>query len=580
MATDLIIAEESRKKLYSANLASRPITDISSTDGNTLPTTDGVSAISVKPNVSFQQRFADMIGAQQSDKSCAGQPVTVKAALGMEVIYSAMSILVELISMTDLVLKKRTESGSEDAVDHPAYRTFKYKVNDVVHSNVWLESAMFHALSSHGSFSEINVTGTGEIRLVKLDSDRMGWGVFPVEYEDGTVVSEFRYVYTLPGTGKVRFYLAKEIHHIKGFSIDTIMGTDPIHMCADTIGFMMATRRNMTRYQLSGGAQKGYFIVPPGLDPDVMVETIRRLQEQSEELQNATGMKVAPLPDGIKWIPITNNANDGQQAELSAMEPERAARIFKIPPHMLASDSNAGFNSLDIETQRLLMFTLQPWFKRIENECGDKCLFGDEWQSGEYFFEFDRASTFKGSFKEICENARANYAAGLAGFSETRSIMGKDSKPDDWFTLPVNIQSMTFWNPSTGEQKTLGAESQSQPTIAQSQMQITPGMIQMAQATGERLCKRVAGRSRDLIKNGKFSREAFGGNLYDADLNPLFALFQRDGSGFDFEQTFLQWFPESLGPQDLGMFNHTVDSAVESTTKELIQYLENHDGSP
>ena len=180
MANDLTIRDNAA--LNQAVISAAP-TDIIETDGMT-PSGSG-GALEIRPGTrawALQQRIMGIDGGCEA----SSYPVTVKSAIGMEVIYAAMSILIELVGMTDLVLHRRTSSGSVEAVDHPSYRLGRFKVNDVIRSGPWLETSMYHALTSHGAFSRVGFDGQGRTTLKPLSNDRMGWGLSLIHISEPT----------------------------------------------------------------------------------------------------------------------------------------------------------------------------------------------------------------------------------------------------------------------------------------------------------------------------------------------------------------------------------------------------------
>lgn len=557
-------------------------TEITTPTGMSPAPTVGNSAVAPKSYSHFSSLFLPA-----GMDACNDQPeVSLRTALSMEVIYAAISILVDLVGMTDLILYRRTRSGAEEATEHLSYRAGRYKVNDIVKTSSWLETTMYHALTSHGAFSRIGSDAAGNTTLTLLPSDYMGWGMFFVDREDGTRGLEFFYTYTCPQTFKPTFYRADEITHVKGFSIDGINGTNPIGMCPDTLGLMLSCRRNLQTYQASGGAIKGYFVVPPGLDPKVMVDAIETLGDQAKMLHRETGMKVAPLPSGVEFIPLTNNARDAEMSSLADMDAKRAARLFKIPVDMLGEETNSSFNSLSIQTQRLLLFALQPWYKRIEDEFNDKILFDGQWESGEYFFRFDRRGLFQGSWNEICQCTRELYAIGLLGFKESREALGFDTRPDDWFAVPVNQLGSVMWNPSSGQQFTIGGPS---PGVSQigalvnesdepariAFQENVQAMNNVAMETAFRCTRRIAGIMKTAIKNDKYEKyQLFNQEYYQRELNACYGLFGFEGDEiFPIEETFLAWFPDELKSTDLESVESSLADAHESTQTEFLKFL-------
>jgi hypothetical protein len=86
--------------------------------------------------------------------------------------------------------------------------------------------------------------------------------------------------------------------------------------------------------------------------------------------------KTILLEEGMEWAPIGISHEDSQFLESRRFTTEEIARIFGVPPHMIGSDikDSMTYSNSELESLRLLKYTVGPWLARIESAVNFACV--------------------------------------------------------------------------------------------------------------------------------------------------------------------------------------------------------------
>jgi HK97 family phage portal protein len=159
-----------------------------------------------------------------------------------------------------------------------------------------------------------------------------------------------------------------DILHVKGLSLDGVVGISPVAHCRVALGLNEDLRESSRQYFRKGSRPSGILTVPPEhqMNPD-FVETVKKAWEV--EHAGAENMhKIVIVGGGAQFTPVSFNAGDSQfleQRELSARE---VARIFRVPAWAIdgATGDSLTYANVQEQARALVMYSLRPWLVRIE----------------------------------------------------------------------------------------------------------------------------------------------------------------------------------------------------------------------
>ncbi len=164
------------------------------------------------------------------------------------------------------------------------------------------------------------------------------------------------------------------------------------------------------------------------------------LRESWQQLHGGQnrGKKVAVLEAGLKWKPMGIPQSDAQFLEQRRFQIEEIARIYRVPPHMLADLSRSTNNNIEQQSQEFLTYCMLPWFRMWEEAICRDFFDGDD---RVFFAEF----LLDGFLRGDTEARTASYTAGINGGwlnindvrrKENMNPIGKDG---DTYLRPLNM---------------------------------------------------------------------------------------------------------------------------------------------
>ena len=291
--------------------------------------------------------------------SSAGKVVNEHTAMQMTAVYSCVRILSEAIAGLPLFLYKYGEDGSKEKyLDHPLWRVLHDEPNPEMTSFVFRETMMNHLLLSGNAYAQIIRNARGEVvalyplmpNRMKVDRDSQG---------------RLYYRYTknsddAPEVGKNKqsdvILAPSDVLHVLGLGYDGLVGYSPIAMAKNAVGLAMAAEEYGAKFFANGAAPSGV-LEHPGTIKDP--ERIRQ-SWQSTFGGSSNSNKIAVLEEGLKYTPIAISPEQAQFLETRKFQINEIARIFRVPPHMLADLEKSSFSNIEQQSLEFVKYTLDP----------------------------------------------------------------------------------------------------------------------------------------------------------------------------------------------------------------------------
>ena len=335
--------------------------------------------------------------------SNAGKRVTERSAMQMTAVYSCVRILAEAVAGLPLHFYKYKDDGSkEKALDNSLYHLLHDEPNPEMSSFVFRETLMTHLLLWGNAYAQIIRNGKGEIiALYPLMANKM-----QVDRDEN---GQLYYIYTRSSDEAktmegITVYLSpRDVLHIPGLGFDGLVGYSPIAMAKNAIGLAMATEEYGAKFFANGAAPSGV-LEHPGTIKDPA-----RLRENWNATfgGSANSGKVAVLEEGMKYTPISISPEQAQFLETRKFQINEIARIFRVPPHMLADLEKSSFSNIEQQSLEFVKYTLDPWVIRWEQSLYRSLLTPEE--KKKYFFKFNLEGLLRG-----------DYASRMSGYATAR----------------------------------------------------------------------------------------------------------------------------------------------------------------
>lgn len=235
---------------------------------------------------------------------------------------------------------------------------------------------MAHILLWGNCYAEIEYDSEGEIKAL--------WPIPPhrVEHRETAVGDPFFRVTTSDGLQhNVPFYA---MFHIPGLGFDGKKGISVIRWAQQAIELSLATEQFGTEFFLNG-TNVGAVATHPGTLTDTAYERLSKsLREKYEGLGKAHRLML--LEEGMTFSKNTIPPNDAQFLETRKFQILEIARLFRVPPHMLADLERATFSNIEQQGIDFIIHAVRPWLIRWEQTINWK-LFSEKDQK-KYFGEF------------------------------------------------------------------------------------------------------------------------------------------------------------------------------------------------
>ena len=345
----------------------------------------------------------------------AGVKVTPKTLMGCPAFWRGVNLIANGVCLPLDVFKRTTNNGREVDDIHPAQGLVCLDASPVVDACVLRETMQAHALIYGNGMAWIERGRRGEpIALWVLNPEQM-----IIRYMDG----ELWYATSIGG--EQRKFPGRNILHIKGLTHNGVEGYSALDIFVEAMGLGMAAQQFGSRFFGQGANMGGLLMVPGHFSEDKIRNTLNAWQKMSEGMENAH--KVALLQDGTKFIPTQVAPDDSQLIETRAHEIREVASILGIPPHLLGDTTRTSHNSLESESESLLMHSWGPWLRRWERECGRKLLSEKERQKRTHFIEFNREAVVQMLFKDKVEAIYRQVEMGFFTINEGRQKLNEPS---------------------------------------------------------------------------------------------------------------------------------------------------------
>lgn len=322
----------------------------------------------------------------------SGFSVTPRTAMQLTAVYGCVRILGETIAELPLHLYRYTaDGGKEKAVGHPLYRVLHDEPNSEQTSFIFRENMMTHLLLWGNAYAQIIRNGRGEVvHLYPLRPDRMTVS----RGRDGRLWYQYQRSTDDVDARKNETVVLRndEVFHIPGLGFDGLIGYSPLTMARNALGAAMASDHFADKFFSNAALPSGVLEYPSALkDPKKFRET---WEGTFAGAMNAG--KTPVLEDGMKYHQISVSPQDAQFLETRKFNINEIARIFRVPPHMLADLEKSSFSNIEQQSIEFVKYTISPWAARIEQQMKKSLLL--EHEKSDYFVSFNVSGLMRGDY--------------------------------------------------------------------------------------------------------------------------------------------------------------------------------------
>ena len=327
--------------------------------------------------MNFFAWFGRVFGLTRLDKNSQSQPfigtttasgnaINAETALKLSAVWACVRLRGQVIGSLPLHLYGQDK---KTANNHPLYRVLHNSPNaDMTACEFW--ESMVASLDLWGNAYAVIMRAEKSPRIIALDvlsPDKVS-----VKRDKAGAIS-----YVHQEQGRQTVYDSDDILHIKGFSIDGLVGLSPLAYQAAVMGFQIDAN-NAANQEFKNSLKAGGFLKTG--EKVLTSEQRERLRHQLTEFgkpENAgkylileAGMDVA------SGSTVRINPQDAQLLESRYFGIEEICRTFSVPPQLIYHTDKASSWASSLENMNLgfLMYSLRPVLVKIEQAIIKKLL--------------------------------------------------------------------------------------------------------------------------------------------------------------------------------------------------------------
>jgi HK97 family phage portal protein len=387
-----------------------------------------------------------------SAHAASGIDINQATALTATTVLAAVTMLCEDFAKLTPAIYRRNKDGSRSvANDHELYQLL-YMPNEWQTYFEWAEMMQLSLLLRGNAYSVRIRDGRGRtIKLIPINADWVAlW-----EAPDGGIY----YRVTPNGLhllhelwGQPFLIPAEDMLHVRGFSLNGLVGASRIALAKEAIGLALGYERQAAQYMSQGASSSGLLTTDKSLTPEAAKRMARDWKDQKSGLQNAG--KIVVLEQGLKYQPTTLTAADAQFIAARNLQIQEVTRIFRIPAHMLGDLARSSNNNITQQSQEYINLTMSSYTSRW----AWKLDVDFDLRRQNLFIDYDLTQLSRGDQTQRYNN----YARGISGMfltpNEARLDDGRDPKPGgDQLFKPMNM------SPEASSSSGAGAEGGGRP---------------------------------------------------------------------------------------------------------------------
>jgi HK97 family phage portal protein len=356
----------------------------------------------------------------------AGKPVNEHTAMQMTAVYSCVRILSETLAGLPLHVYRYNDSGGKEKnLKHPLYKLLHDEPNPEMTSFAFRETLMSHLLLWGNAYAQIIRNARGEVIALyplmpnKMTVDRDANGqlfyLYQRSREDTPSLGKDSQVYLTPS----------DVLHIPGLGFDGLVGYSPIAMAKNAVGLAIATEEYGAKFFANGAAPGGVLEHPGTIkDPQKVKDSWNAAYQGSRNSH-----RVAVLEEGMKYQPIGISPEQAQFLETRKFQINEIARIFRVPPHMLADLEKSSFSNIEQQSLEFVKYTLDPWVVRWEQSMFRVLLTESEKQK--VFIKFNVDGLLRGDYVSRMSGYAAARQNGWMSANDIRELENLDRIPSE-----------------------------------------------------------------------------------------------------------------------------------------------------
>jgi HK97 family phage portal protein len=299
------------------------------------------------------------------------------------------------------------------ADDHFAHSLVAVAPNSISTPAEFFQILITHLLLRGNFYAEKVMFGNEIQALLPLEPDQM----VPRLGSDGRLYYEYS-----RASAPKKLFSQEQILHVRGLTIDGLVGLSVLGAARQAVDGALATENYGHRMFRSGARPSGVLET----DLELSEEAQRRLRTQFDEMHGGleNAHKTMLLEGGMKWKPVTLDAEDTQFIESRKFARSEIAMFFGVPPHLIGDiDRGTSWGSgIEQQNRGFLIYTLRPYLTNIAQAFARDLL--PKKDRSKFMVRFDTSDLERADFGPRQTGLAVMLDRGVLNVNEWRQLEG------------------------------------------------------------------------------------------------------------------------------------------------------------
>ena len=342
--------------------------------------------------------------------------ISQQKGLKVSAVYAATKLISEGIARLPLSLQRWNDARKcfVDYIESPTYASLRIKPDNVMTSFEMWRVAMVQVLFQGNAYMLPQKNAYGEVNgLTLLSTGSVNYDAMAHTYQVNDVYNNIKGAYR-----------ADEIVHLCNIDLDgNKVGISTLSLAGEAMGILRLGDNNIATTLSNGGRMRGILSGSTGVEVFAAAST-QQLKVVSEGVEEdiRAGKTVIPVPQDMKFQPITLSPADAKVLESKQFTIRDIARYFRVHPSLLYEESNNTYKAAEIPNVMFLIQTLEPLLVQIELELLTKLYPREKW--GKYRLRFDREVMYSTDLTTKAQYYKEMLQAGVYTVNELRNKEG------------------------------------------------------------------------------------------------------------------------------------------------------------
>jgi len=377
--------------------------------------------------------FQALLAMTEGIDGATGVHVSPQRAMRVVAFLACVKLIAETIASLEMQLfENGDKTGTRKPSTDPRGRLLALEPNpDMTAYDFW--SYVIMCMCVYGNaYVWIETDGGGDVVAL--------WPIRPDvrkhKADDGSV----RWVVTFED-GSEGWLFDAEVMHFKGLGLESGSGLSNVGQARQAIGIAMAAEEYAGRMFQGDGHAGAVLSTERPMNDEQFNQFRARWDASHSGLKNAH--RFALLPAGMTYQSSGFDPTNLQMVEARKFQVREMARLFRIPPHMIADmEGGASYSSVEQASIDFVTYTLRPWLVNISQVVTRKLLsFGQADASRGLFVEHDTSVLLRADSVSRSKIDNVDRLAGIKTANEIRESRGLPPiDGGDVLWQPVNVQ--------------------------------------------------------------------------------------------------------------------------------------------